>query len=386
VNSATLITGARVLAEDGVLERGDILIEGRRIARIARRIAARGAGVVRAKGLLAAPGLIDIQINGGFGYSFSEAVPEQVALVARRLASHGVTAVVPTLISLPEDVTLGAIRRLVEAAAIGGGARILGIHLEGPFLSPERRGAHREENLRPPSLPEFRRYAAAARGLLRMMTLAPELPGALAVVREGARRGILMSAGHSTATAEQMWRAVERGVRHVTHVFNAMAPLHHREETLLNVALVEDRVSCGMIYDRHHLGAATARLLLRAKAAGTLVLVSDATAALEAPEGELIADGERYWIERGQVRVRSTGRLAGSAASLLDCVRSLVEDGIVPPERALPMAAAAPARLLGLRRKGTLRPGADADVVLLDAGLRARMTFVEGELLHGDHH
>jgi N-acetylglucosamine-6-phosphate deacetylase len=381
---ATLLSGCTVLDAELYLPRGDILIEGGRIRKVASRISARGVRVVPARGLVAVPGLIDTQINGGFGVSFSEASPDQVADIARRLLSHGVTGFLPTLISLPKDVTLRAIGNVVRAAGSPGGARILGLHLEGPFLHPERRGAHKEEHLRRPSLAEFRRYLRAARGLLRMMTLAPELPGALAVIKEGSRRGVIMAAGHSMATAADVGRAVvEGGLRHVTHVFNAMRPLHHREETLLTAALLMDRLSCGMIYDRQHLSAGTALLLLKLKPVGSLVLVSDTTFALGAPDGEIRADGETYVVGGGRVIVKSTGRLAGSAFSILDGVRCLIEDTRVPPALAFYMASGAPARLLGLQRKlGTLRPGAWADVVLLGPGLRVVRTFVGGELLY----
>ncbi len=385
MSQPTLISGAMVLADGELLKRGDVLVERGKIRRIAPKIAARGARVIRARGLLAAPGLIDTQLNGALGHSFSEATPERVLEVGRRLPAHGVTAYLPTIISQPRDRTLRAIESLAAAARLRGGARLLGIHLEGPFLSPERRGAHRTEHLRPPSVSEFRAYADAAGGLLRMMTLAPELPGALEVIAEGTRRGVIMSAGHSMATAADLTRAVtEGGLRHVTHVFNAMAPLHHRQESILNAALLLDRVSCGMIYDRHHMTAGTAMLLLRVKPLGSLVLVSDATAALDAPDGVLEADGERYLVEKGRVVVAGSGTLAGTAVSLGDCVRWLMADTNVPVNVAVYMASGAPANLLGLRkRKGFLRPGADADIVLFDKGMRVAMTFVEGELLHG---
>ena len=383
----TLISGCRLLTESGILPRGDLLIGGGRIRKIGRRLPAGRARVIRAGGLLAAPGLIDTQINGGFGVSFDNASPDEVFDVGRRLLAHGVTAYLPTLVSLPLDHTLRAIKNLVAAAGRTGGARIVGIHLEGPFLSPERRGAHRTSHLRRPTLREFRRYLGASRGLLRMMTLAPELPGALGVIREGRRRGVIMSAGHSMATAGEVERAVKKGVRHVTHVFNAMAPLHHRDESILNAALLTDSLSCGFIYDRQHLSVGTARMVMKLKPRGALVLVSDTTFALDAPDGEIRAHGERFVVRKGEVRVRSTGRLAGSARSILHGVRYLMEDTGIPVEEAVYLASGAPARLLGLEgRKGVLRAGADADVVLFDRKMRVKAAFVEGEQLHGNHH
>jgi N-acetylglucosamine-6-phosphate deacetylase len=388
MSSATLIRDCAIATGVDFLPKGDVLISGGKIRKIAPRIPAGSARVIPGAGLLAAPGLIDTQLNGAFGYSFSDATPGEVAQVGRNLLKFGVTAYLPTLISQPRKTTVRGIEALVAAEKIPGGASILGIHLEGPFLAPKRNGAHQLRNLRLPTLGEFREYHKAARGLLRMMTLAPERKGALDVIKDGARKGVIMSAGHSEATAAQISEAVLKGgLRHVTHVFNAMSPLHHREETILNAALLTDKLSCGFIYDRDHISSGPATLLLKLKPPGQLVLVSDAVAAMGLPDGELRRDGEVYVIRDGVVRVKSNGRLAGSASSILDGVRRLIEDTGIAPHRALALASHAPARLLGLEgRKGVLKPGADADVVLLDRSLGVRMTFVGGELLHGNHH
>lgn len=370
-----LISGGTVVG----VGRADVLIEGRRIRKIAPKIPRGRAEVLSARGLLVGPGLIDTQINGGFGVTFSAATPEEIATVGRKLWAHGVTSFVPTLVSLPRETILSSIANIRAAMKTFRG--ILGVHLEGPYLSREKRGAHREDCVRAPSLDEFRAFRKAANGSLRMMTIAPELPGAFDVIREGAKNGVIMAAGHSMATAEQVGRAfLDAGLRHVTHVFNAMAPLHHRDETILNAALVLDGLSCGMIYDRHHLSLGTAMLLLKAKPPGSLILVSDATAALEAPDGTFEVDGTRYVVEKGTIRVEGTGRLGGSAASILHGLRNLVQDAEIPLELAFFMASGAPARLLGLTKKGILAPGADADLALFDRDLNPRATFVEGEL------
>jgi N-acetylglucosamine-6-phosphate deacetylase len=383
--TSTLISGAQIFADGEVLKRGDLLIQGGTIRKIAPRISPAGAKVISGRGLIAAPGLIDTQINGGFTRSFSGTSADQVLAVARGLLGMGVTSYLPTLISLPREGILSGVASIVAAAALQGGAQILGIHLEGPFLSPQKRGAHRTENLRHPSPAEFLEYHKASKGLLRKMTLAPELPGALETIAEGRRRGVIMSIGHTTATADQFAKGVEAGATHVTHCFNAMPALHHREPSALNAALVTDAVSCGFIYDRIHIHADAARLLLRSKPKGKAVLVSDAVAAMGAPDGDLEADGELYVVKDGTVTVKSNGTIAGSACSILHGVKCLVEDLGMSPADAVACASAAPARLLGLKKKGVLRPGADADVVLLDRNLDVRMTFVKGELLHGNH-
>ncbi|HYE98573.1 MAG TPA: N-acetylglucosamine-6-phosphate deacetylase [Planctomycetota bacterium] len=381
-----LISGAEIVGEDGTLRKGDLLLEKRRIRRIAPRISARGAHVVRAKGLVASPGLIDTQLNGGWGFSFSGASAEDTFGVGRRLVEYGVTGYLPTLISLPREMIRDGLRAIREVAGLAGGAQILGIHLEGPWLAPGRNGAHQLKNLRPATLEEFEAHRAEAGGLLRKITLAPERPGALEVIEAGAKAGVIMAAGHTEATAEEFDRAVRAGVRHVTHLFNAMNPIHHRQPSLLNAALVDDRVSTGFIYDRVHVGALATKLLLRAKPRGKAVLVSDAVLALGCPSGEMTADGETYVVSKGTIRVKGTDTIAGSAQPILYGVRCLVEDLGLPLGEALYLATAAPAKLLGLKNKGVLREGADADVVLLDRGLEVAMTFVRGECVHGNHH
>ncbi|HVR83642.1 MAG TPA: N-acetylglucosamine-6-phosphate deacetylase, partial [Planctomycetota bacterium] len=253
MSTAILIKNCAIATGVDFIPRSDLLIAGGKIRKIAPRISPGSARVISGAGLLASPGLIDTQLNGAFGHSFSDASPGEVAEVGRKLLTFGVTGYLPTLISQPRRTTVRGIEALVAASKIHGGASILGVHLEGPFLAPRRNGAHQLRNLRLPTLGEFREYHRTARGLLRMMTLAPERKGALQVIREGTRRGVIMSAGHSEATAAEISTAISSaGLRHVTHVFNAMSPLHHREETILNAALLIDELSCGFIYDRDH--------------------------------------------------------------------------------------------------------------------------------------
>jgi N-acetylglucosamine-6-phosphate deacetylase len=361
-------------------------MEGGRIAQVGPKLSADGAELVKADGLILSPGLIDTQINGGYGYSFSGASAEDAAGVRQRLLEFGVTGLLPTLISLPRKAIRDGIRALVEAAKGPRGAEILGIHLEGPWLAPARRGAHQEKNLRKATLAEFEEQFAEAKGLLRMITLAPERKGALEVIAEGAKRGVIFSAGHTEATGEDFDRAVKAGVRHVTHLYNAMEPIQHRKDTLLGAALVDDRVSCGFIYDRIHISARAARLLLRAKPRGLAVLVSDTTLALGVPNGVLKADGATYFVNKGVVTVKGTKTIAGSACSILHGVRCLVADLGLTAGEALLTASAAPARLLGLKSKGTLREGADADVVLFDDRLHVQATYLRGARVHGNHH
>lgn len=377
---ALLVSGGTLLTEKGPVQ-ADVLVEGPRIRRIGAKLPKKGAKVLPARGGLVAPGLVDLQINGAFGRTFSSSTSDEISDVARRLVEFGVTSFVPTLVSLPLEVLRSAIGRIREAMGRSGGARILGVHLEGPYLNPEKRGAHRAEFVRSPALGEFRVLCDAADGALRMVTVAPELPGALEIVREASERGAVVAAGHTTADAAQVRRAQDAGLTHVTHLFNAMSPFHHRDETVVNAALEDESLTCSLIYDRHHLTASTARMVLRLKRTGSVCLVSDATAALGASDGILELDGARYVVQDGAIRVEGSERLAGSVSSLLDGVRNIREDASLSVGAAVALGASAPAAVLGLSRKGTLRPGADADLVVFDSGLRVRAVVVEGDVL-----
>ncbi|MBI3298671.1 MAG: N-acetylglucosamine-6-phosphate deacetylase [Elusimicrobia bacterium] len=371
-----LIRGARLLLPDGVMGRGDALISRGRIAALGGRPAApSGARVLDARGALLAPGLIDLQINGAWGADFALAPPEAIARAAERLAGDGVTAFLPTLISAPLPRLEAALGRIAAAAALGRGARILGVHLEGPFLAPARRGAHRRAHLRRPSTAEFERLWRASKGLLRLLTLAPELPGAAAVMRAARRRGVLVSLGHTAGDAGDFDRAAAAGARMVTHLFNAMEPFHHRSEGAAGAALTDDRLVCGLIYDRVHVGARAAALALRAKGPRSLVLVSDAVFALGLGPGRCRSGGTDYELRGGEFRVRG-GPLGGAVRTLRACAAFFARDLGLPLADAWRLASENPARLLG-ERLG-LAAGRPADLVLVDDGGRVRASFVGG--------
>jgi N-acetylglucosamine-6-phosphate deacetylase len=337
----------------GRIEPGDVEIEGGTV--VAVGLAPRYADA----GARAAPGLVDLQVNGFAGVDLRRAGPAGWDRVGEALARHGTTAYQPTFISAPEPEAIAALRGMPAAPR---GARLLGAHLEGPFLAPARRGTHRLEHLRPPDPGALERLLDA--GTVTQVTLAPELPGADALIDALVARGIVVSAGHTDATAAEAHRAFDRGVRTVTHLHNAMGPGTPRNPGIGTAALVRPDVVVQLIADAHHLAPDTVRLAWRA-AAGRLALVSDAVAA--APCAGPVRDAE--------------GRLAGGGATLLDGARRLHALG-VPAADALLTATAVPARLLGRRDVGTLAPGACADVIVLDERLALRRVLLAGEEVH----
>jgi N-acetylglucosamine-6-phosphate deacetylase len=327
------------------------------------------------------PGLVDIQINGCFGVDFVAADPAEWAEVSRRLPETGVTAFLPTFITAPVSELVAALRRTAALPADLGGARVLGVHVEGPFLSPRRHGAHDPALLRDPTPEAVDALIEAAPGLLRMHTLAPERPGALAAIRRLVDAGVLVSLGHSDATAEQTEAAADAGARLVTHLFNAMRPLHHREPGVVGQGLADPRLTCGLIADLHHVAAPICRLAFAA-APGRIVLVTDAVAAAGMPPGTYDLGGQQVSVDPLGLPRRPDGTIAGSGLRLDAAIANVVAAG-VDLRSAVDAASRLPADILGRPDLGRIEAGGTADLVWLGDDLSARATWLAGRLAFG---
>lgn len=349
----------------GVCRRGDVEIDAEgRVAAVG--VPGRGRG-------LAVPGLVDLQVNGFAGVDFLNADAEAFAHAGVGLARTGVLAYQPTLITSRPEQTIAALTA-ADNARMNGGARILGVHLEGPFLSPQRPGTHPVELLRAPEVALVRRLLAA--GPVTQVTLAPELSGALEVVTECVRAGVLVSCGHSNATAAQAHAAFDRGARLVTHLFDAMRPFTHRDPGIVGAALTRDEVLLGLIADPSHLAPETIRLAFQT-APGRVVLVTDALAACGQPDGHYRL-GEVEFDVAGGVARRADGTLVGSTITLVDAVRHACDAAGVAVEQAFDAATRTPARLFPGKDIGLLRPGDRADVLVLDDELSVRTVLQNG--------
>lgn len=337
--------GVAAALVEGRLLPGDVEVAEERVT---------GVGLASPAGRgIAAPGFLDLQVNGFGGVDFAEADVGGYRRAGEALLATGVTAYVPTLITAPEERLVASLRE-VPASRAGGAPRILGAHVEGPFLSPRRLGVHPAAHRRDPDLELLHRLLAA--GPVRLVTLAPELPGALDLVRDLLGRGVAVSLGHSDATAEQARAAFDLGVRTVTHLFNAMRPFHHRDPGLAGAALAREDVVVQVILDGAHLAPDTAAIAWRA-ARGRLALVTDWTVV---PSGR-----------------RRNGVLAGGTATMVEAVRALHALG-APLEEAIAAASDVPARVLGADDVGTLAPGLPADVVVLSDELEVERVLVGG--------
>lgn len=332
---------------------------------------------IDAAGRLVCPGFIDLQVNGGGGALLTaDPTPGTVARMCAAHVRSGTTALLPTAVTAPEENmarALAAVAQAVEAQP--GGARVLGAHLEGPFISTVRKGAHDERFIRAPDVAMFERLCEASRGTLRVITLAPELPGAPGLIAAALARGVVVSIGHTDATYEQTLRAVEAGARLGTHLFNGMRPLHHREPGVIG-ALLRGGAVAGIIPDNVHVDPALLDIAWRAKGSDGVALVTDALVSPDEGISELqgrpieVRDGACYLAD---------GTLAGSALTMDRAVRNMIELAGVPLIDAVRMATATPASVLGLAHEiGVLRPGARADVLVCDGDMHVERVLVGG--------
>jgi len=337
-----------------------------------------GADHVDAAGLLVAPGLLDIQINGGFGHDFTHE-PEALWEVGERLTASGVTSFVPTVVTSGQHERDGL--RAVLAQGPPGeyrGATPIGVHFEGPFISPDAAGAHDRSALRLPADAESDVAGWSAETGVAMATIAPELPGAADLMRELVARGVTVSAGHSAADHDQAVAGFDAGATYVTHLFNAMPPLGHRAPGLAGAALVDPRVTLGLIADGVHVHPAVVRLVAAAAGPGRLSLVTDATAALGMPVGRYQLGGRDVVLDRSSVRLAGDGRLAGSALSADQALRRFRSITGWGAAETLGTMTSVPARLLRLADRGALRVGGRGDFTLFTPDLDVVATFVGG--------
>jgi len=353
---------------DGVLVDGDVITWVGRGAPPSRP----DEEVVAVPGEIIAPGFIDLQVNGYGGHD-AAAGPDAIAAMSDALPATGVTAFLPTLISAPVEAG-ASFAAAVGAASEAQGARVLGAHIEGPFLNPSFRGAHLRAHLAEPT-PENVDVIQAARP--RLVTLAPELPGALAATERLHRAGIVVAAGHTGADFEQGRKAVAAGIRFATHVYNAMPPVHHRRPGIALALLLDPRVTVGLIADGEHVHPSVCEQLLRVKGGARVALTTDQTSAAGAPPGTYELSG-RAVVSDGRVVRLQDGTLAGSAASMPDLVRLMARLPGMSLARSIDLASAVPAKVLGESGLGRVAEGACADLVVLDAEMRVRLTMVRG--------
>ncbi len=383
------IQAGRILTPLESIAPGVILIEGKTIVAVGHPGELpfpAGTTVKDFQDKVVVPGFVDTHTHGQDGHYFGED-KEATRGLCRTIASTGVTSLLPTLASLmPMHYTLEMMLERIDnvrqaMAQDAGGARILGIHLEGPFLSSAdtARGSQLVENLRKPSVKELQQMEEAAQGTIRKMSIAPELDGALDVIREMVKLNIVPCAGHSTATYEQAMEAVQAGLCCGTHVFNGMIPFHHRRPGLLGAVLTCEKINAELIADGQHVSAVAMRLLLRCKGVDGVHLITDNTIWAGMANGTY-QDGERTIVKEDDQAYVVGGTLVGSIAPMNLCVGNMVRSVGCSLGEATRMATLNPAVVVGVDdRKGSLEPGKDADLVVVDEQVEVFMTMVEGQ-------
>ncbi len=377
VRHARLVTAVRDLPDAAVL------IDGRHIHTVAPsdELAARsGTPEIDARGLLLVPGYIDLQLNGAFGHDFT-ADPPSIWTVSARLPRFGITSYLPTVITAPLERIEEARQVVLHGRPPGYvGAEPLGLHVEGPFLNPAKKGAHNPAYLRPPDDTAVAGWSPETG--VRLVTLAPELPAATAVIEELASRGVVVSGGHSMATYAESRAAFAAGLTYGTHLFNAMPPLGHREPGLAGALLADNRRVVGIIPDGIHVHPAMVNIAWASKGPAGLNVVSDAMAALGMPPGTYLLNDFSATVSEFDCRL-DDGTLAGSILPLDTAVRNLIAYTGCSLAEALATVTATPARLLGLsHQRGDIAPRFIADMLLLDHDLQVVRTIANGVIVY----
>jgi N-acetylglucosamine-6-phosphate deacetylase len=367
------IAGAGILFRDGVIEavgpRSGMELPG-------------GAEEVAATECTAIPGFVDVHIHGAGGHDVMEADETALNIITGKLAAFGTTSLLATTITASADETCRSVEGISKYISgqyqtNDARAEILGIHFEGPFLSKERRGVHPAEWLQLPSAELLQRFLHAASGNARILTIAPELLGAMPCIDAARSLGMVVSIGHTDATYEQARAAVAHGAHHATHVYNAMRPFTHRDPGVIGAVLTTPEVSAELIADGVHVDEIAMKILLQAKGPQRLILISDGTSATGMPDGKYMLGGLEVTVSGGVCR-NAEGRLAGSTLTLDRALRNIINLG-VPLSDAVRMLTLNPATLLGIEfKKGALRTGADADIVLLNEGLELSRVWARG--------
>jgi len=382
-----LFQNARVFSPTTVFEPGWLLVEGRSIAALGNdsppaAILADDLQVIDAQGLDLLPGFIDMHVHGALGHDVMDASQDGLQAIARHLAQHVVTSFLAATWTAPDaeiSRALEAIRKVY--GQIAGGATLIGAYLEGPYLNPNRAGAQVHSQIRSASDRETAQKFLADE-MVRVVVLAPENPENLWMIEECTRNGITVSAGHTAATYEEMQVAVSHGVRHLTHCFNAMGALHHRQPGVVGAGLTMPELRCELIADNIHVHPAAQQILFQAKGAYGMLLVSDSTRASGLPDGEYDHDQRKVIVMGDSVRL-TDGTLAGSLLNLDQALKNFSANVRRPLSEIWPVVSLTPARAIGIaHQKGVLEAGHDADLVLLDADLNVRTTMAEGRIVY----
>ena len=375
LHNANVLTGFSVMQNCAVYIKNDKIADVYSEQRFQQKKFSPKVKIINVNGAYIAPGFIDTHIHGIGGFSADDADSKSILKMSDILASYGVTSFIPTIGATPEKQLMPKIKAVLKAMGREKGAHILGIHLEGPFLSPERIGGQEQEGISPVDLAYMERIYKTAKGKIINMTVAPELKGMRDLALYCIEKGIILQAGHTNATYDQMIEGMQANIMHVTHMFNAMRPLHHREPGTVGAALTHPEISCEIIGDGVHVNPNLIQLLMKSKPLSQLVLITDS---LKYAKAEIPADADFYFDQC--FKRKADNVIIGSGITMLDGFKNLVSYGI-PPEKAIRMASVNPAKIMQQPHKGLIIPGYDADLVVFNQDFDIIHTINDGQFL-----
>ena len=384
MNTAICLHNATVLTGFSVMENCAVYIKNNRIADVfsERRFLQKQFNpkvkIINANGAYIAPGFIDTHIHGIGGYGTDDYEADSILKMSEILARYGVTSFIPTLYAAPEKEMTRGIKAIVKAMRHEKGAHILGMHLEGPFISPERLGVQSPNSISPVDLPLMKRLWKASKGKIINMTLAPELKHTRELALFCIEQGIIMQAGHTNATYQNMQEGMQVRIMHTTHLFNAMSRMHHRDPGAVGAVLIHPELSCEFIADGIHIDPNLIKLLVQYKPLDKLVVVTDSLKPTKQKAEHLFANNEEVYLDKCFYR-KSDNVIAGSAMTMIDSVKNLVSWGL-SVEQAIQMSSANPAQVLKLSNKGIIAPGYDADLVVFNQDFHIIHTILNGQI------
>lgn len=370
-----IVTPFRILENSGLITKEDKIYE---IDLRDNLNIPSGCDTIDVEGMYVVPGFVDLLVHGGGGYGFSDENDDSFQKISEYFFKHGSTSMLGSLHAKPEKNLLSDLSRLAKYIKDNPNSNIKAIHMEGPYLNPVLKGAMNEDYLWKPSIESFNKMWEASEGLIKIMTIAPELPGALDVIREASFRGVVCSIGHSTADYETIDKAISNGAAHVTHIFNAMKQMHHREPSLITASLLRDELKIELIADKLHVHPAVMELLLKTKTSKGIILITDSIRAGGMHDGEFQFSDQKVILNNNKATLVD-GTLAGSTLTLDNAIKNLLDTTTASITDAVRMASLNGAKVIGIDR-GIIASGKTADLVVLDKNWKVQYTILNGEI------
>lgn len=377
------IKNVEIVTPFRIIEKGSVVIEGKKIAAIGRSSEVEIPATIKTydfDGMMLTPGFIDLLVHGGGGYGFADMSVEAVENISEFYFRHGTTGMLAALYSKPESDMVADVKRIADFCRSSNHSNVWGMHLEGPFINRDLHGAMKVDYLWEPNVAGWLKLYEASNGYIRLMTIAPELPNVHEVMRAAAKNDVVLSIGHSAATYEQVLDAIDNGAAHVTHMFNAMTPFHHRLPSVAVGALLHNELKVELIADGIHVHPAVIKLIYNIKGDGGIILITDAIRASGMPNGEYTFMDQKIFVKDKRAYLADE-TLAGSTLTMNQAIKTMVQQVDVPLTSAVRMASLNGAKVLGLEHhKGILAVGKDADLVVMDKDFEVQMTIYEGTI------